>query len=272
MSELRDLLHLAIRAAMEAGRIQQRHVGGPLEIDTKSTDTDLVTHVDRLCETRIREIIAEAHPDHAVWGEEEGQGEANRASGHRWIVDPIDGTLNYAHGLPFYCTSIGLEIDGAMAVGVVYDATRDELFSAVRGRGAYLNGRPLRVTGEAVLKRAMLITGFAYDEDRMLRNVEVMARMLPKARTVRRLGAGVLDLCYVAAGRADGFWELGLQPWDVAAAMLVVQEAGGLVTGGDGEPYRFGDEALVASNGALHAALVRELGLPDVVARGEAHR
>lgn len=265
-SDATAFLHCAVRAARESGRIQQAHVGGELQIDTKSSDTDLVTHVDKLCETKIREIISEDWTEHEILGEEQGMGETDRSSTHRWIVDPIDGTLNFAHGFPVYCTSIGLEIEGEPAVGVVYDATRDELFTAVRGRGAYLNGRPLRVTTETVLKSSMLVTGFAYVEERMLRNVEVFARMLPLVRSIRRPGAAALDLCYLAAGRVDGFWELGLKPWDVAAAMLIVREAGGTLTGADGGPYRLGDETVVASNGALHAKLVEALDMPMVLA------
>lgn len=270
MSELQPYLNCAIQAALEAGRIQQAHVGGDLQIDTKTSETDLVTHVDKLCETRIREIIGASFPEHVVLGEEQGTGSADHPSAFRWIVDPIDGTLNFAHGFPFYCTSIGLEIDGEAAVGVVYDATRDELFTAARGKGAYLNGRPLQVTHETVLKRSMLVTGFAYVEDRIARNVEVFGRMLPLVRSIRRPGAAALDLCYVAAGRVDGFWELGLKPWDVAAGMLIVREAGGTLTGGDGGPYRLGDETLVASNGAIHATLVDALELPPLMAAHEA--
>ena len=276
MPELNAFLHVAIRAALEAGRIQQAHVGGELRIDTKTSETDLVTHVDKLCETRIREIVAEAYPDHTVLGEEQGYGSSgesgDRTASHRWIVDPIDGTLNFAHGFPFYCTSIGLEIDGEPSVGVVYDSVRDELFTAVRGGGAFCNGRPLQVTQETVLKSAMLVTGFAYVEDRIVRNLEVFARMLPKTRSIRRAGAAALDLCYVAAGRVDGFWELGLQPWDVAAGMIIVREAGGTLTGGDGSPYRLGQETMVASNGALHSRLIDALDLSAIVLAQESSK
>lgn len=265
MDDLRSFLHIAIHAAHEAGRIQQAHVGGELDIETKTSETDLVTHVDKLCETRIREIIGEAYPDHAILGEEQGYGADDDTASHRWIVDPIDGTLNFAHGFPVYCTSIGLEIAGQPAVGVVYDATRDELFSAVSGGGAFLNGRPIRVTDESVLKRAMLVTGFPYIEEHIQRNVEVFARMLPKVRSIRRPGAAALDLSYVAAGRVDGFWELGLKPWDVAAGQVIVREAGGTLTGADGGPYQLGDEVMVASNGALHARLVDALDLTSAL-------
>lgn len=256
-------LNVAIRAAEEAARIQRQHLGGELEIDTKSSVTDLVTQVDRACETRIREILLAAFPDHVVLGEEEGQqGEAR----FRWIVDPLDGTLNYAHGFPFFCVSIALEVDGRIEVGVVLDTPRDVLFQAVRGRGASANGRPISVSTETEPIKAMLATGFAYVEGTQHQNLEIFGRMLPKVRAIRRPGAAALDLCYVAAGKLDGFWELKLSPWDVAAGLLIVQEAGGTVTGGDGAPYRLGDRVIVASNGHLHARLVELLDLGSVLA------
>ncbi|MDZ7799519.1 MAG: inositol monophosphatase family protein [Trueperaceae bacterium] len=256
--DLDHALRVAIRAADEAGRIQRTHMGGALEIDTKSSATDLVTQVDRACEARIREVIAAAFPDHVVLGEEQGQ-EGNARC--RWIVDPLDGTLNYAHGFPFFCVSVALEVDGRVEIGVVLDPVRDELFQAVRGRGATLNGRPLAVTTEPTLLNAMLATGFAYVEETQHQNLEVFARALPHVRAVRRPGAAALDLCYVAAGRLDGFWELKLNAWDVAAGVLLIREAGGTVTGPDGAPYQLDAAALVASNGSLHARL---LGLLDL--------
>ncbi len=260
-------LHTAIRAAREAARIQLTHLGGELEVDTKSSDVDIVTQVDRLCETAIREIVLAAYPDHVVLGEEQGTGSAGTADArYRWIVDPLDGTVNYAHGFPFFCVSIALEIDGRVEVGVVYDGLRDELFSAVAGRGALLNGRPLRVSDETVPKRALLGTGFAYVDDTIHRNVEVFGRVLPQVRSIRRPGSAALDLCSVAAGRLDGFWELGLNPWDVAAGILLIQEAGGTVTLADGSPYRLGEPSLVASNGHLHGKLLRLLDLGSVLA------
>lgn len=261
--DLDRALRVAIRAAEAAASIQRSHAGGVLEIDTKSSVTDLVTQVDRACETRIREILLDAFPDHVVLGEEEGQqGEAEC----RWIVDPLDGTLNYAHGFPFYCVSIALEVNGRIELGVVLDPTRDELFQAVRGRGALRNGRPITVTQETEPIRCMLGTGFAYVVDTQHENIEIFARMLPKVRAVRRPGAAALDLCYVACGRLDGFWELKLSPWDVAAGWLLVQEAGGTVTGGGGEPYRLGQRVIVASNGHLHARLLDLLDLGTVTA------
>jgi len=256
-------LNTAIRAAREAARIQLAHLEGELEVDTKSSDVDIVTQVDHLCEARIREMLQEAYPQHVVLGEEQGQ--EGHAS-HRWIVDPLDGTVNYAHGFPFFCVSIALEVSGEVQVGVVYDGYRDELFTAVAGRGAALNGRPIRVSGETVAKRALLATGFAYLPDTLHRNLEVFGRVLPQVQSIRRPGAAALDLCYLASGRLEGFWELGLNPWDVAAGNLVVREAGGTVTAADGAPYRLGDYTLVASNGHLHGKLLQLLDLGAAVA------
>jgi len=262
-----SFLHTAIRAAREAARIQLAHLGGELEVGTKSSDVDIVTQVDRLCETRIREVLLGAYPDHVVLGEEQGLGQtAGVKSGHRWIVDPLDGTVNYAHGFPFFCVSIALEIDGRVEVGVVYDGLHDELFAAVAGGGAHLNGRPLSVSEETEPKRALLGTGFAYVDDTIHRNVEVFGRMLLKVRSIRRPGSAALDLCAVAAGRLDGFWELGLNAWDVAAGNLIIQEAGGTVTAADGSPYHLGEPSLVTSNGHLHGKLLRMLDLGSVLA------
>lgn len=263
-ADLGAYLRTAIRAAREAARVQLAERGTDLGVSTKSSAIDLVTRVDRLCEERIRAVIAAEHPGHVVLGEELGQ----EASGSmRWIVDPLDGTVNYAHGFPFYCVSIALEADGELLVGVVYDPERDELFTAARGGGAWLNGRPLEVSSGSDLRQALLATGFAYVAERIELNLEVFARVLPRVRSVRRPGAAALDICYVACGRLDGFWELGLNPWDVAAGLLILREAGGTATGADGGPYRLGDKVLVASNGHLHADLMDLLQLETVLAR-----
>lgn len=257
--EQRDFLRVAVRAAQAAARIHQGSIGSDLGIATKSTDIDLVTRVDRESEAVIREVLLSAYPEHVVLGEEAGQeGEAS----YRWIVDPLDGTLNYAHGFPFYCVSIGLEVHGELTVGVVLDSFRSELFTAVRGGGAYLNGAPIFPTEETVLRRSMLATGFSYDLETAQENVALFGKMMSQCRAIRRPGAAALDLAYVACGRLDGFWELSLNPWDVAAGVLLIQEAGGTVTGATGEPYRLGERVLVASNGALHGELLGALELP----------
>ena len=262
--QIRDYLATAIRAAQAAGKIQQFYLGGELEIETKSSATDIVTEADKRCEARIREIIQGAYPDHVVFGEEEGQpgGEARC----RWIVDPIDGTTNYAQGFPFFCVSIGLEIDGVIELGVVFDSNRDELFTATRGGGAFLNGVPLAVTQKTELINCVLGTGFAYNEGTIHENIEVFGRVHAGVRSIRRPGAAALDLCYVACGRLDGFWEMKLKPWDVAAGWLIVREAGGTVTGGGGEPYALGSPVVVASNGHIHMKLIDLLDLATTLA------
>ncbi len=263
-NEQKDFLYTAIHAARAAAQIHQSGVGQDLGIATKSNETDLVTRIDKESEARIREILLSSYPNHVVLGEEEGQqgtGQNNQGP-YRWIVDPLDGTLNYAHGFPFYCVSVGLEIHGVLEVGVVLDSVRNELFTAVRGGGALLNGAPISVTQEDTLRRSMLATGFTYDPDTAAENVAVFGRMLARCRTVRRPGAAALDLAYVACGRIDGFWELKLNPWDVAAGVLLVTEAGGQVTGGSGEPYQLGEKVLVTSNGAIHESLLAALELP----------
>lgn len=255
-------LRTAIRAAREAARIQLAERESDLEVEMKSSDIDLVTRVDALCEESIRRIIAEEHKGHVVIGEELGHDATGR---YRWIVDPLDGTVNYAHGFPVYCVSIGLEIDDEVVVGVVYDGERDELFTAVSGRGSFLNGRPIGVSETVSPRASLLATGFAYTPERIALNLEVFARVLPQVQSVRRPGSAALDICYVACGRLDGFWELGLNSWDVAAGWLILREAGGSVTGKGGAPYRLGDGVLVASNGHLHAALLDVLALDTVV-------
>ncbi len=252
-------LTTAIQAAQAASKLHQFYAGSDLGISTKSSDIDLVTVVDKLCEEKIREIILAAHPDHVILGEEGGQSEGNTS--HRWIVDPLDGTVNYAHGFPFYSVSIGLEIDDVMEVGVVIDSVRNEMFTATRGGGAYCNGAKISVSSQPNLKKCLLATGFPYDEAGLKRNLEVFARVQQKVRAVRRPGSAALDLSYVACGRIDGFWELKLNAWDVAAGMLLVQEAGGTITGVHGEPYSVSDQRVVASNGHIHGKLLAALEL-----------
>ncbi len=256
---LADALAVAHRAADAAARIHRGYAGAALELDTKSTATDLVTEVDRLSEAAIRAEVASAFPDHVVLGEEGGQ--AHGDARHRWIVDPLDGTVNYAHGFPFYCTSIALEVDGEIVVGVVLDTARGERYAATVGGGAQRDGVPIAVSRTRELGQAMLATGFAYGGPAIGRNLELFARVVPRARAVRRPGAAALDLCQVACGRFDGFWELDLNAWDVAAGALIVREAGGTVTGPTGAPYRWGDGALVATNGHLHGRLLDLLDL-----------
>jgi myo-inositol-1(or 4)-monophosphatase len=251
-------LEIAVAAARAAGAIQLRNIDADLGIDTKSNDSDLVTRVDKECEALIRERILTAFPDHAILGEEGGN---VGTSTHQWIVDPLDGTVNYAHGFPFFCVSIGLEVSGERVVGVVYDPNRDELFHAMKGSGAFLNGKALHVSGVAQLGgRAMLATGFPYDPDAALEALEVFKKFLGLGLPVRRPGAAAIDLCYVACGRIDGFFEYKLNAWDCAAAILIIEEAGGSVTNFAGGPYHYEDKKIVASNALLHDAMLEVIG------------
>jgi myo-inositol-1(or 4)-monophosphatase len=218
---------------------------------------DLVTEVDVTVEAGFRSLIARRFPEHAVLGEEMGMSADDSRARCRWLFDPIDGTTNYAHGLPIYCASAALELDGHIQVAAVYDPNRQELFTAERGRGAFLNGAPLKVSQAAALVDALLVTGFPYDvQTRTDDIVGLFGRFLARARAVRRLGSAALDLCYVAAGRMDGFWEQDLKPWDVAAGMLLVAEAGGRVTGFDGAAFSPYGANIVASNGLLHQQML----------------
>lgn len=242
---------------LRAGDIQRAGQESGFRIDKKGS-IDLVTEVDLACERMCRELIAERFPGHDILAEELGDATPGRtASRYRWVFDPLDGTTNYAHGLPIYCSSLALEIDGRSEVAAIYDPTRKELFTAERGEGAYLNGRALRVSQASALIDALLVTGFPYtvhEEGGEL--VALFGYFLGRARAVRRLGSAALDLCYVAAGRFEAFWEQLLKPWDVAAGALIVEEAGGRVTGMDGGPFDAAAAHLIASNGRVHQEVV----------------
>jgi myo-inositol-1(or 4)-monophosphatase len=258
-SELEAVRELAERLAREAGAIQRERYEGELVVATKSESIDLVTDVDHACEKLIVDALTELRPDDAILAEE-GSGEDTADAAWRWIVDPLDGTTNYAHGYPRFCVSIGVEHEGSGAVGVVYDPLLDELFCGVRGCGATLNGRPIHVSSEADMSQAMLATGFAYDVHRSDDdNINHFAAIVKAARALRRDGSAALDLCYVAAGRLDGYWELKLHAWDVAAGIIIVEEAGGRTSDFSGaESCRTGRETVV-SNGPLHDAMLEIL-------------
>jgi myo-inositol-1(or 4)-monophosphatase len=244
-------------AATRAGRMQLDALGTAYAVRKKGV-IDLVTEVDLEIERMCRALVAERYPDHDVLGEEFGAPDAGRpAARHCWIVDPIDGTTNFAHGMPIFCASVALEIDGRVDVAAVYDPTRDELFTAERGRGAWLNGRHLAVSANDRLVDALLVTGFPYTvRDEGEEMLGLFGTFIKKARAVRRLGSAALDVCYVAAGRMDGFWERGLGPWDIAAAALIVEEAGGRVSDLDGGPFVLRTGRLLASNGRVHDEMV----------------
>ena len=248
-------LTTAIEAVVRAGDIMMSRFGTGIRVDKKGT-IDLVTEVDVAIERSFREMVGERFPDHAVLGEEMG-GSASPPSGPCWVFDPIDGTTNFAHGLPIFCASLALEVDGVGQVAAVYDPTRRELFTAERGSGAFLNGRRLQVSGAATLVDAVLVTGFPYDvHQRVDEIVGLFAAFVGQARAVRRLGSAAIDLCYVAAGRMDGFWESDLKAWDIAGGALIVEQAGGRVTDMSGAPFSSRAGRVLASNRLLHDAML----------------
>ena len=218
-----DLLVLAVDLARKAGDLALSMHSGLQGHDTKSTPTDVVTEADRACEALLVDGILSARPDDGILGEEGASSPGT--SGVRWVVDPIDGTVNYLYGLPQWCVSIGVEVDGVTEVGVVFDPPKDELWVAVRGRGALLDDRPLRCTAVTELSQTMVATGFSYDVRRRSVQAEQLSTVLPLVRDVRRLGSGALDLCSVAAGRIDAYYEQGLNPWDMSAGLLIAAEA-----------------------------------------------
>ncbi|MDQ3780067.1 MAG: inositol monophosphatase [Chloroflexota bacterium] len=252
----------AIAAATEAGAFLRERFGQPHDVRHKGT-VDLVTEADRGAEALIVARLRAAFPDHRLLGEE-GTAEvrssgADPASPYGWIVDPLDGTTNFAHGVPHFAVSIGLEERGEPLVGVVYDPLRDEVFVAARGKGASCNGAPLAVSTTGDLIEAILATGFSYSLARREQQAVAWRSFLTRVQAIRQTGSAALNLCYVAAGRFDGYWEWGLQPWDFAAGALIVTEAGGTLTDYTNGPFHLYDDELVASNPLLHPALIAVL-------------
>lgn len=260
---LEGYLETAIRAARAAGAIQRDRLWKEHEIQFKG-EINLVTEVDRQCEELIVRTIRDAFPDHDVLAEEEDYGTLH--SPCKWVIDPLDGTTNYAHGFPWFGVSIALEMDGEVVLGVICHPMMDELFTTVKGEGAFVNGKRLRVSRRGPLKSSLLATGFPYDRTwDNENNFDNFVNFQMNARAVRRAGAAALDLAYVAAGRLDGYWECKLKPWDVAAGQLMVVEAGGRVTSHDGAPYSIYDHRILASNALIHGEML------DVLAKGNRH-
>ena len=246
--------------AREAGALLMHYFHQHLKIEYKG-EADLVTAADRAAEVLIRERIRQQWPTHDVLGEEQGLND--QGSEYRWYIDPLDGTTNFAHGFPVFCVSMGLERrapeqKGQRIAAVIYDPTRDELFSAERGRGAHLNGEPIHVSKTAALKESLLATGFPSQKRHKNPNIYFYHQITLHSHGVRRAGSAALDLCNVAAGRFDGFWEFNLNPWDTAAGVLIVEEAGGKVTRFDGSHFEINSRETVASNGLIHEELLRE--------------
>jgi myo-inositol-1(or 4)-monophosphatase len=249
---------VAVEVARAAGALLRSELTAPRRIAFKGSPTNLVTEMDARVEALVVERLLAAFPGDAVLAEERG-GQAGR-SGRRWIVDPLDGTTNYAHGLPLYCVSVALEVAGRVELGVAYDPSQDELFVAERGAGAFCNDARLRVSVTPRLDAALLATGFPYDvRVNPDNNLTEYAAFTVRAQGVRRLGSAVLYLAWVAAGRLDGYWELRLGPWDVAAAGLMVEEAGGRLTSLTGEAIDLERPTVVASNGRIHDEMLAVL-------------
>ncbi len=261
---MKNVLQTAIAIAHEAGEIVRRAFPrNVLSVINFKGDVNPVTETDLAAERRIVEQLRAAFPDHRIFAEESG-GDAWQSPGPPiWLIDPLDGTNNFAHGFPHVAVSLALVADGEPVVGVIYDPLRDETFAAVAGGGATLNGEPIRVSAVADLSEAFLATGFPYDRRTATdNNVERMGRFVRRALGVRRAGAATLDLAYVACGRLDGFWEIRLAPWDVAAGILLVREAGGRATDFDGTPNCLSGAAIVASNGLIHDQMLEVVREP----------
>ena len=250
-------LHVAGLAARGAGGILNR-LFGKVDHVKKKGEIDLVTEADLMAEKSILEAIGRSFPDDNVLSEESGR--HGKASDRTWIVDPLDGTTNFVHGFPFFAVSIALEIKRQIVLGVVYNPFMDEYFEAARGTGAYLNKEPIKVSEVKSLEESLLGTGFPYYvHERPQRVVDHFRRMLVEAQGLRRPGSAAIDLCFVAAGRLDGFWEEGLKPWDTAAGMVIAEEAGGKVSTYDGSPYSPYEKNIVAANPPVHGAMIEVL-------------
>ncbi|NSL89720.1 inositol monophosphatase family protein [Chitinophaga solisilvae] len=243
-----------LKATEASGKILQQYFNGAFEVSSKSTVNDLVTEADKKSEAAIIAVIRETYPDHFILSEEVG--EIKTDSNIKWIIDPIDGTVNFANGIPLCCVSIGVEQDGEMILGAVYNPFMNELFLAEKGKGATLNGKPIQVSRKETVGTSCLVTGFPYKwEHRANDPMEVLQYVLREGIPVRRLGSAAIDLCWVACGRFDGFWEHHLQAWDSAAGFLIVEEAGGKVTDFSGNRYSPYQKEILATNGHIHSAL-----------------
>lgn len=248
MEDINKLKEVMFNAADEAARIQLEYFEKDFEIGRKLNYSDLVTEVDKKSEARIIEVIHETYPSHNVLGEEGG--DQHRVSDYVWIVDPIDGTVNYAHSVPIFCVSIAVEYKGEVILGVVYSPKTNEKFHAEKGNGAYLNDKKISVSDIELLKDSLLVTGFPYGaKDNYDHCIDHFVNFIKLGLPIRRLGSAALDICYLASGRFEGFWEVNLNAWDVAAGYLIVLEAGGKITNFKGGSYSVYDKQILATNG-----------------------
>jgi myo-inositol-1(or 4)-monophosphatase len=257
--EWQEPLNAAEEASRMAGDLLSRNIDSSRKISYKGA-VDLVTDFDKRSQDVILSHLSSRFPAHDFLAEEDLS--EQRGSEYRWIIDPIDGTTNYAHKLPIFCVSIALEWKSEIVCGVIYDPMRKEMFSAMEGRGSLLNGQSIRISTTADLDKSLLATGFPYDvRDSEVNNIDHFANFATRVQAIRRCGSAALDLCYVACGRFDGFWELKLNPWDVAAGILIVEESGGRVTGFKGEKTNHFGKDLLASNGMIHRQMIQVLKL-----------
>ena len=259
MDELKEVL---LSATKKAGEVILRYFDGAFKIDHKEGINNLVTEVDRLAEDTIITVISSRFPLHSIISEEVG--ELIQDSEYKWVIDPIDGTVNFAHGIPLCCVSIGLLHKDELILGAVFNPMMNELFFAEKGKGATLNGRPISVSTKSTFETAFLVTGFPYKwPDGPEHPIKVFERLILEGLPIRRLGSAAIDLCWVACGRFDGFWEYNLSSWDVAAGYLIVQEAGGVVTNFEGDPYNVFERETLATNGHIHAAMLEAIKRKD---------
>jgi myo-inositol-1(or 4)-monophosphatase len=254
-----EQLDFAIELARAAGDVLKHYMSREKRVELKGF-ANLVTIADKESEALIIGRIRDRYPNHAILAEESGASGSSDAAQGKWIIDPLDGTTNFAHQYPFFCVSIGFEREGEIQCGAVYDPWRDELFTAERGHGAFMNGHPLTVSDADMLRSALIMTGFPYGfREKIKTVVSQFEAFLRESQAVRRGGSAALDLCYIAVGRVDGFWELDLHPWDTAAGIVILEEAGGRVTDFAGNPFSIYGSEILASNGQIHQEMVKVL-------------
>lgn len=247
-----------ISIAKEAGRIIKESFNKQLSVEYKSNESDLVTNIDKASEKLIADFIKIKYPTHGILAEEGG--EIKNGSDYTWVIDPLDGTVNFAHGLPIFSVSIGLQKNNETIAGVVYDVMQDVIYSAEKGSGAFANGQRINVSNNSNLSHSILVTGFPYNiKDNPLNAIEKFAAFIRASRGMRRLGSAAIDFCYVANGVFDGFWEVYLNPWDICAGMLIVEEAGGVVTDFEGKQISIHSKQILASNGKIHSDMIQIL-------------
>lgn len=249
------MINKTIEIAKQAGAIIREGFGKKLSIDFKTDEANLVTNIDKASERLIMEFIRTEYPTHSIIAEESGS--SKNSSEYTWVIDPLDGTTNFAHGLPLFSVSIGIQKNGKTIIGVIYDVMHDVIYSAEKGSGTYQDGERIFVNSNSILSQSLLVTGFAYNrEDEYRAAINIFGNMLTASRGVRRLGSAAIDFCYVANGVFEGFWEANLSPWDVCAGLLLVEEAGGKVTDFNNKKIDIFSNQFLASNGKIHDKMV----------------